>query len=85
MVWRIKGSDELIMVPGEKREALEKGIKTFLNLLEDIEKPNLTNPGAEISKIVKELKNDRAKMVKELDDILQYHSFPGECKYLSGF
>jgi hypothetical protein len=85
MVWKIKGSDELIMVPKEKREALEKGINNCLNLLENIEKPNLIKQGEEIVKKVKDLKNDRAIMMKELDDILQYHSFPGECKYLSGF
>lgn len=85
MVWRIKGSDELIMVPKEKREALEEGFKKFLNLLENIEKLNLIKQGEEIVKKVKDLKNDRETMMKELDDILQYRSFPGECKYLSGF
>lgn len=85
IVWRIKGSDELIMVPKEKREALEKGINNFLNLLEVIEEPHITKIGKEIVKKVKELKKDREMMMKELDDILQYHSFPGECKYLSGF
>jgi len=73
------------MVPKEKRKALEEGFNNFLNLLENIEKLNLIKQGEEIVKKVKDLKNDREIMMKELDDILQYHSFPGECKYLSGF
>ncbi len=86
MVWRIKGSDELIMVPKEKREALEKGINNFLIFLEEIIKMNhLTKPGEAIVKRVRELKKDREMMIEELQNILKYHSFPGECKYLSGF
>ena len=83
--WRIRGADELIMVPRDKREALTEGIERFLDLLNNIEKPHIIKPVNDIIKKVDELKRDKEKMMEELEDTLNYYCFSGECKYLAGF
>lgn len=84
-IWKQKGSDELIKVPKEKREALIAGIDKFKNLLNNIEKAHQIKIGEEIIEEVEHLKKDRDAMTKELADTLQFYSFQGDCKYLSGF
>lgn len=84
-IWELRGRGELIRVPKEMYESLNQGKDRFLELLENIENSHLLKPGRELIKKVRILNRNREMMITELEEILHYYCFPGECKYLSGF
>jgi hypothetical protein len=84
IMWKI--TDVFIIVPRDKLNALKVGIEKFEILVENIiVKPHLIKEGKEIIEKVKNLQNDKEKMIGELEDALQYYTFPGDCKYLAGY
>jgi hypothetical protein len=84
IMWKIV--DTFIIVPKEKRDLLIAGVENFKILVEDtIEKPYVKKEGKEIMRKIKDMERNRSELIGELQDALQYYTFPGECKYLAGY
>ena len=78
-----KMQDTIYMrVPMKDRHLLEAGVKKFMAFFEDLCNSRFMTLSIEIEAKVDSLKSEREKILKELERILYYASFPGECQYL---
>ncbi|MGD0952972.1 MAG: hypothetical protein ABR985_11375 [Methanotrichaceae archaeon] len=71
-----------IRVPMKDRHLLEAGVKKFMVFFEDLCNSRFMTLSIKIEAKVESLKSEREKILKELERILYYTSFPGECQYL---
>ena len=71
-----------IRVPMKDLHLLEAGVKRFMVFFEDLCNSRFLAMSIEIEAKVESLKSEREKILKELERILYYASFPGKCQYL---
>ncbi|NYT02921.1 MAG: hypothetical protein GKC10_09235, partial [Methanosarcinales archaeon] len=77
--------DELVKLSKNDRDILLEDINDYVKFLEGINESILFDEGKKINNKVNELQQYRKEMLIELKETLQYYSFPGVCKYLTGF
>ena len=73
---------EYLTVPAKNRDLLEKGVSEFITFFENAVDGEFNDLGRDIVIKVDSLKRKRDKIIRELDRLLKYTSFPGECEYL---
>ncbi len=77
---------EYITVPAKDRELLKEGVDRFMVFFENsVAAHEFLDKGKDIADRVNSLKPKRNNILRELDRLLKYASFPGECEYLKRF